>query len=804
MGGHFFSGGEVPIAMFQRPFRKRAMTLTTVFDLKRVLKKSAWQEHMLRRPLRVKRVAGETSDLPESELGPRASLAKWARRNHMRPWWARTIHPNSYERRLWDALTGLWVLLSVAQVPLHFLCSWWPYLRLSPSGLDALNLAMRVWFACEIVLNLRTGYVTPSGTLVMDGLTIARKHLLSGWLLLDLLGVINLEALLPVAKPPLEPPRKAGLVGWAQRAWRGASRVARFASRVVRGKWRREEHNSMADAWAWSALAYRCKRGTADTALSYCEWHESRLEQVISIWRVCRQLHVPRLLKFADSLGYFWQVLHFLTAAGCALDRAAKLLYLTKWAKLRRLLHLTQLWRIGRKWLAMREAQTREALRGMQDAMVKSISRHSGLDTLEVEAMRTSLARGELRSLMRTLSKHAGLDQQLLIDEMRTRLLRGRSRIGRMVRSFSRQRGLDRRRPEGSRGSGETERTSVDSDFGGDGEDSDSGGEAEDAEAEGEFEAMDGQAQFRADAAAAGRGGMPGATDWHLRLLARLASGRQRGERGGGGAMGGGEGLGPGFGGKMGGRGVSLPARLSDLLTSPSSSSSTLSSEAEACESRTLPHARPGFSPGLSELLSRGLGSELDLASDSPRTPHLSRASPPRQRPRSESRELQRQRLQLSSLLLSRSRAALPLPPPVGAASSSGSAQGRGQAEAQWAEASEDDGASHRRAPESAQPSPRAGGRAERLDQLWAAESRASDDARPGHDDEAHGHSWARAAAASPLDARRRQQEQAELDEQEASPSRLTRPRLRKFIKPGFTRDTVQSVRATKLLNVTA
>lgn len=269
-----------------QPFRRRAMTFATFEPLKLNPK---WKERMLRPRLDVRRVFGE-SDLPSSELGPRASAAKWARLNRARPWWARMVHPNSFERRLWDATTSVFVLLQVAQVPLFW---WWPYLRLSAETLAALNGLMRLWFAAELLLNLRTGCVTTDGTLIMCARTSLRRRLLSGWLLVDLLGVVPHELFVPKGE---EPARRfaGGLAGVGQRVWRASARVVRFSARVVQGKLRRDQ---MADAWAVSALAYRCKRGTADTALSYCEWHESALEQWLSIWRLCRQFQVTRILQ---------------------------------------------------------------------------------------------------------------------------------------------------------------------------------------------------------------------------------------------------------------------------------------------------------------------------------------------------------------------------------------------------------------------------------------------------------------------------------------------------------------------------
>lgn len=410
------------------PIRRRAVTFTSFEPLRQ----RPWRDRILRPRLRVRRVLGESASLPAAELGPGASEAKWARLNRQRPWWARMVHPNAFARRLWDALTSLFVLLQVCQVPLF---SWWPCLRLSAEALAALNGLMRVWFALELLLNLRTGCVTPDGTLIMDVRTSLKRRLLSGWLLVDLLGVLPHGTLVPRAD---EPARRyaGGLAGVGQRVVRVSARVARFAARLARGKLRRPEQ--LADAWAVSALAYRCKQGTADTALSYCEWHESALEQWLSVWALCRRFHVTRILhvsrrlvppgaaqrarapcsspfsepltyprrrlplpQSAHAIGYFWQTFHVLSALGCHADRLGKLLYLTKWAQLGRLLHLAQLWRICRKWLAVRREATRQALRGVQQSLVHSLSRRAGLDALEAEDLCSSLARGELGSVCR-------------------------------------------------------------------------------------------------------------------------------------------------------------------------------------------------------------------------------------------------------------------------------------------------------------------------------------------------------------------------------------------------------------------
>ena len=411
-----------------RPLRRRAKTLGA-FELPKRLR---WRDRVLRPRLPVRQVFGERPDLPELELGPRAHEAKWARLNRARPWWARMVHPNSFERRLWDAITSIFVLLSVAQVPLQMMISWWPHLHLSAHTLAALNGLMRAWFAAELVLNLRTGCVTPNGTLIMDARTSLMRRLLSGWLLVDLLGVLPHDATWWTAEEPVA--RYAGgLVGWGQRISDGAARVARFAGRLARGRLGRTQ---VQDAWEMSALAYRCKRGTADTALSYCEWHESALEQWLSIWRLCHQFHVPSILQYAHAIGWFWQTFHLLAFLGCWADRLLKLVYLTKWAKLRRLLHLAQLWRIGRKWLAVRRARTREALLCVQDSLVRSLSRTAGLDALEAEGLRSSLSRGELGSIYRVISshasRHAGLDA-LALRELGARVASVPSRLSEMI-----------------------------------------------------------------------------------------------------------------------------------------------------------------------------------------------------------------------------------------------------------------------------------------------------------------------------------------------------------------------------------
>lgn len=392
---------------------RRVQTMSALDDRPEL---ADWRDSVLRRPLNVKRVAGEAEDLPADhpELGPRAFRAAWARRNRSRPWLARVVHPNSTGRRAWDALTGLFVLVSISQVPLQYVLAWWPYIPLAET-LAPLLAFVRVWFVAEIVLNLRTGYVTPEGTLVMDPLRIARRYLCSGWLLLDLLGVLPLEALVERAgiAHALRPPTR---VEWWQRPGQALGRVRRFSGRLLRtlravcarrgGGRRAASARLVQEAWEWSALAYRCKRGTQDTDLAYCEWHETALEQAVNVYRLCRQLHVYRVLAAAHAHGVsMWTAVHVLARMGALGDRTLKLVYLTKWHKLRRLLHLTSLWRIASTWLALRRAQARVAIATMRRSvsterlhslcasLSRNVSRHANLDALaaDVEALAVDL-----------------------------------------------------------------------------------------------------------------------------------------------------------------------------------------------------------------------------------------------------------------------------------------------------------------------------------------------------------------------------------------------------------------------------
>lgn len=102
----------------------------------------------------------------------------------------RIIHPYDRFRRLFDAATVIWVLILVYFIPLEIGFDWYE----TPSVLKALFGILDAWFAVDIILNFRTGYIE-HGTVVMDPKKIASNYL-STWFLVDALGTIPFEILI--------------------------------------------------------------------------------------------------------------------------------------------------------------------------------------------------------------------------------------------------------------------------------------------------------------------------------------------------------------------------------------------------------------------------------------------------------------------------------------------------------------------------------------------------------------------------------------------------------------------------------
>lgn len=102
-------------------------------------------------------------------------------------WVFTIIHPYDRFRRMFDMTTVIWVLLLVFFIPLEIGFDWYE----TVTWQKVLFTALDIWFALDIVLNFRTGYIN-HGTVVMDPKKIASNYL-STWFLIDLLGTLPFE-----------------------------------------------------------------------------------------------------------------------------------------------------------------------------------------------------------------------------------------------------------------------------------------------------------------------------------------------------------------------------------------------------------------------------------------------------------------------------------------------------------------------------------------------------------------------------------------------------------------------------------
>jgi hypothetical protein len=88
-----------------------------------------------------------------------------------RLWLLRIIHPNTLFRRTWDVCTALFVLYLTWSVPFGVGFTWYH----TPTWVTYFQYLMDAWFAVDILLNFRTGYIK-NGIIVMDGRKITRYH----------------------------------------------------------------------------------------------------------------------------------------------------------------------------------------------------------------------------------------------------------------------------------------------------------------------------------------------------------------------------------------------------------------------------------------------------------------------------------------------------------------------------------------------------------------------------------------------------------------------------------------------------
>ncbi|KAL7547182.1 hypothetical protein ACHAWF_010502 [Thalassiosira exigua] len=102
----------------------------------------------------------------------------------------RIIHPYDRFRRMFDIATVIWVLLLVFFIPFEIGFVWYE----PPQAQKVLFAILDFWFAVDIILNFRTGYVH-HGTVVMDSKKIVSNYL-STWFLVDVLGTLPFEQLI--------------------------------------------------------------------------------------------------------------------------------------------------------------------------------------------------------------------------------------------------------------------------------------------------------------------------------------------------------------------------------------------------------------------------------------------------------------------------------------------------------------------------------------------------------------------------------------------------------------------------------
>ncbi len=109
-------------------------------------------------------------------------------------WVFTIIHPYDRSRRIFDMTTVIWVLLLVFFLPLEIGFDWYE----TVTWQKVLFTILDVWFALDILLNFRTGFVN-HGTVVMDPKKIASNYL-STWFVVDLLGTLPFEHMIRSAQ----------------------------------------------------------------------------------------------------------------------------------------------------------------------------------------------------------------------------------------------------------------------------------------------------------------------------------------------------------------------------------------------------------------------------------------------------------------------------------------------------------------------------------------------------------------------------------------------------------------------------
>ena len=82
--------------------------------------------------------------------------------SHKCPLYYKVLHPNGSIRRIFDFVTVIWVLILVFFIPFLIGFDWY----IEPKGQKIFLNLLDIWFAIDIVLNFRTGYIH-HGTIIM-------------------------------------------------------------------------------------------------------------------------------------------------------------------------------------------------------------------------------------------------------------------------------------------------------------------------------------------------------------------------------------------------------------------------------------------------------------------------------------------------------------------------------------------------------------------------------------------------------------------------------------------------------------
>lgn len=73
------------------------------------------------------------------------------------------LHPNGKFRSIFDFVTVIWVLLLVYMIPFQIGFDWYELTKVE----KVLMILLDIWFAIDILLNFRTGYIY-HGTIIMN------------------------------------------------------------------------------------------------------------------------------------------------------------------------------------------------------------------------------------------------------------------------------------------------------------------------------------------------------------------------------------------------------------------------------------------------------------------------------------------------------------------------------------------------------------------------------------------------------------------------------------------------------------